>query len=102
MTIAELQAQVKELRDAQGWSNESPERRAVFVVAKLGEVMQELQRLVDERGQLTPSQIENTKSALGMEIYDVFWNLCDLANLVGVDLETAFAKKVAINRSRRW
>ena len=37
-----------------------------------------------------------------MEIYDVFWNLCDLANLVGINLEEAFAQKVEVNRHRTW
>jgi NTP pyrophosphatase (non-canonical NTP hydrolase) len=37
-----------------------------------------------------------------MEIYDVVWNLFDLADLAGVDLEEAFARKVDLNRSREW
>ena len=37
-----------------------------------------------------------------MEIYDVFWNLCDLAEISGVDLEGAFAEKTKRNRQRSW
>lgn len=39
---------------------------------------------------------------LALEMYDVIWNLFDLANMVGIDLETAFAKKIETNRSRKW
>ena len=39
---------------------------------------------------------------LGMEIYDVFWNLYDLAEISGVDLEDAFAEKAKLNRERSW
>lgn len=37
-----------------------------------------------------------------MEIHDVFWNLCDLAEISGVDLEGAFAEKAKRNRQRSW
>jgi NTP pyrophosphatase (non-canonical NTP hydrolase) len=37
-----------------------------------------------------------------MEIYDVIWNLLDLAELAGVDLEEAFRKKAGLNEGREW
>ncbi len=37
-----------------------------------------------------------------MEIYDVMWNLCDLADMAGVDLERAFVKKADFNVGREW
>jgi NTP pyrophosphatase (non-canonical NTP hydrolase) len=35
-----------------------------------------------------------------MEMYDVVWNLCDLANMFDIDLEESFARKVELNNSR--
>jgi NTP pyrophosphatase (non-canonical NTP hydrolase) len=35
-------------------------------------------------------------------MYDVVWNVCDLANSLGVDLETSFTKKEAVNKERAW
>jgi NTP pyrophosphatase (non-canonical NTP hydrolase) len=35
-------------------------------------------------------------------MYDVVWNVCDLANIRGVDLETAFARKAAVDKEREW
>ncbi len=39
---------------------------------------------------------------LGMEIYDAVWNLLDLAEMAGVDVEAAFRKKAYLNESREW
>ena len=102
MTIKELQEHVKELREAQGWHDTSLERRTMFLVTELGEVMQETLKLVEVYSKHKEADLEHIRDNLGMEIYDVMWNLCDLANLAGIDLEAAFAKKVALNRNRRW
>jgi NTP pyrophosphatase (non-canonical NTP hydrolase) len=40
--------------------------------------------------------------SLGMEIYDVNWNLLDLAEMAGVDLEETFRKKASLNQGREW
>lgn len=38
-----------------------------------------------------------------MEIYDVIWNLLDLAEMAGVrDLEETFYKKASLNEYREW
>lgn len=37
-----------------------------------------------------------------MKMYDVLWNLCDLARLTGIDLVQAAAEKRAINEHRTW
>ena len=37
-----------------------------------------------------------------MEMYDVIWNICDLANLLSIDLEASFAAKIEINKTRKW
>ncbi len=102
MTLKELQEHVRELRAAQGWHDTSLEHRAMFLVTELGEVVQETLNLIQAYGQQGDSDAERIKDNLGMEIYDVVWNLCDLANIAGIDLEAAFAKKVAINRNRHW
>lgn len=102
MTIKELQDQVRELREAQGWHDTSLERRVMSLVTELGEVVDETLKLVDSEKQQTEADLEEIRESLGMEIYDVIWNLCDLANLAGIDLEDAFSKKVALNRFRQW
>ncbi len=39
---------------------------------------------------------------LGMEIYDVIWNLLELVDMAGVGLKAAFAKKATFNKDREW
>src|SRR3990172_3227289 len=102
MTIQELQQHVKELRESQGWHDTSLEHRAMFLATEVGEVLRETLKLVGTYGKHEDTDLARIREDLGMEMYDVMWNLCDLANLADIDLEAAFAKKVAINRSRQW
>ena len=48
------------------------------------------------------AQVDAIKADLGMEMYDVIWNICDLANMFGIDLEASFAAKIEINKTRKW
>lgn len=99
MTIEELQRHVGELNDAQGWHDTTPEERAMWLVTEVGELVREVLRLPRAAAE---AELAGVRRDLGMEMYDVAWNLCDLANRVGVDLEEAFAEKVAANRRREW
>ena len=99
MTIGELQRHVRELNDAQGWHDTTPEERAMWLVAEVGELVREVLRLPKATDE---AELAGVRHNLGMEMYDVVWNLCDLASIVGMDLEKAFTEKVAINRGREW
>ncbi len=95
--IKELQEHAKEL--AQVLPEITVEQRALFLLTEVGEVAREVLRLSRSVDQADADAI---KADLGMEMYDVIWNLCDLANMVGIDLETSFAAKIAINKTRQW
>ena len=56
----------------------------------------------EDIGEMSAAEIEAVTENLGMEIYDVIWNLLDLTMMAGVDLETAFAKKATLNKTREW
>lgn len=43
---------------------------------------------------------DEVKERVGMEMCDVFWNMCDLANLLGLDLEQCFTQKMDVNKQR--
>jgi NTP pyrophosphatase (non-canonical NTP hydrolase) len=102
MTIKELQDHVKELRESQGWHDTSLEHRTLFLVTELGEVVQETLKLVELQAKHREADLKDIRDHLGMEIFDVMWNLVDLANLAGIDLEAAFTKKIDLNRNRQW
>jgi NTP pyrophosphatase (non-canonical NTP hydrolase) len=97
LTVSDLQEQARQLKDAQGF-HVSLEQRLVYLMAEVGELAVEVLKL---------SGVKETDSAqvrerLGMEIYDVVWNLFDLADLAGVNLEETFARKVNLNQYRKW
>ena len=53
-------------------------------------------------GTIDAEGVAAARERLGEEIYDVAWNLLDLADLAGVNLEGAFEKKVRQNEGREW
>jgi len=102
MRISEIQAHVEELTDLHGWHETSLEQGVMFLVTEIGEVAQDVLKLSSAPKRLDEAAIHQIKENLGMEIFDVMWNLFNLANLAGIDLETAFAEKIRLNRSRTW
>jgi NTP pyrophosphatase (non-canonical NTP hydrolase) len=95
--IKELQEHAKEL--AQILPEITVEQRMLFLMTEVGEVAREVLRLSRAADQANADAI---KADLGMEMYDVIWNICDLANVLSIDLETSFAAKIEINKIRKW
>ncbi len=96
-TLRELQAEVARQKAARGWPDLAPEQRFVYLVSEVGELADALRQL--DPG-ATPDAIAEARSQAGYEMYDIVWNLCDLANTLSIDLEAAFAAKDAYNRGR--
>jgi NTP pyrophosphatase (non-canonical NTP hydrolase) len=95
--IKELQEHAKEL--TQVLPDTTAEQRTLFLLTEVGEVAREVLQLLRAADQ---SHADAIKADLGMEMYDVIWNICDLANMLGIDLETSFAAKIEINKTRKW
>ncbi|MGI9049599.1 MAG: hypothetical protein ACR2GU_09570 [Rubrobacteraceae bacterium] len=105
ITIDELQQQVRRLKTEKGFDVDL-EQRLAYLMSEVGEVAGEVLKLSRngnrDVGEMDPVEIEGVRENLGIEIYDVVWNLCDLADLAGVDLEGTFAKKAELNEDREW
>jgi NTP pyrophosphatase (non-canonical NTP hydrolase) len=89
-------ADVERLVARHGWES-TPRRRMAML-------LREAIELADEVLQL-PAHGDGDKESLqrvGHEMYDVLWNLCDLARLTGIDLAQAAAEKRLINEHRTW
>lgn len=99
-TIKEFQERTKEL--AQAFPETTVEQRVLFLVTEVGEVTREVLHLSGAYSSHGIADVKAAKERLGMEMYDVLWNLCDLANRLGIDLEDACAKKIAHNQTRQW
>ena len=95
--IKELQEHAKELSVV--LPENTAEQRMLFLLTEVGEVAREVLRLSRAVDQASADAI---KTDLGLEMYDVIWNVCDLANMLGIDLEAAFAAKIEFNKTRKW
>src|SRR5215203_6178522 len=82
LTLAEIQGQIRRLKRAKGFDI-TLDQRLAYLTAEVGEM--------DARERAAVVEM------LGMEIYDAVWNLLDLAEMAGVDVEAAFRKKAYLN-----
>ncbi len=105
MTVGNLRRQVRELKADKGFDI-TLEQRLAYLTSEVGEVAREVLRLSRDGntdvGTMDAEQVASVRAKLGMEIYDVLWNLLDLADLAGVDLEGAFEQKAERNKGRKW
>lgn len=98
--IKSFQADVKKL--SQHLDTKSPEQRIMYLLSELGEVVDEVLDLQNSDPNTDEVTIVAIKERIGLEIYDVIWNAVDLANMLDIDLQAAFDKKIAINNERNW
>ncbi|THF73858.1 MazG nucleotide pyrophosphohydrolase domain-containing protein [Cohnella fermenti] len=95
MNPAEFQQYVKQFSEDKGFDTSTIEQRMLYLMTEVGELAKEV---------LTVSfhPDEKRRENLGYEMYDVVWNIFDLANKLDIDLEKAFREKLAINERRTW
>lgn len=97
MTIRDIQNDAQALCDKHAFPDRSPAQRFRYLITEVGELSRELVRLEHHS-----DDHAEAKRNIGLEIYDIVWNLCDLANQLDIDLETAFAEKSRDNETRVW
>ncbi|PEB79743.1 MazG nucleotide pyrophosphohydrolase domain-containing protein [Bacillus nitratireducens] len=93
MNISEFQQYVSSFSKEKGFQDTTIEERTMYTMAELGE----LAEVILKRG-----KIQDSKREIGLEMFDVIWNVCDLANKLEIDLEKAFEEKMIINKKREW
>lgn len=99
MNISELQNQIKDFSIEKGFDKSTIEQRTLFLMTEVGEMVKELLHISYHPDR---EDLEEIKERLGLEMYDIVWNICDLANKLDIDLEEAFLKKMEINKTRTW
>lgn len=95
MKTSEFQQYVSEFSKLKGFDKSTIEQRMLYLMSEVGELSKEV---------LTVSfhPDAETKENLGLEMFDVVWNIFDLANKLNIDLEQAFKQKMEINDKRTW
>ncbi|RAP75322.1 MazG nucleotide pyrophosphohydrolase domain-containing protein [Paenibacillus montanisoli] len=95
MNTAEFQQYVKDWSELKGFDKSTIEQRMLYLMTEVGELAKEVLSV-----SFHPDA--ERKENLGYEMYDVVWNIFDLANKLGIDLEQAFKAKMDINDKRTW
>ncbi|AKR10316.1 pyrophosphatase [Bacillus cereus] len=93
MNIVEFQRYVSNFSKKKGFQDTTIEERTIYTIAELGELAEVI---------LKRDTIQDAKREIGLEMFDVIWNVCDLANKLNIDLEKAFKEKMKINKKREW
>ncbi len=84
MNIVEFQRYVLNFSKEKGFQDITIEERAMYIMAELGELAEVI---------LKRDKIQDSKREIGLEMFDVIWNVCDLANKLEIDLEKVFEEK---------
>lgn len=79
----------------------SVQERLASVRAELREVEEALDDL-DALQRSERGDYHAAREHVAEEVFDVIWNLCDLTELLAVDLEAAARVKMAHNFNRTW
>ena len=93
MNIVEFQRYVSNFSKEKGFQDTTIEERIMYAMTELGELAEVI---------LKRDKMQDAKKEIGLEIFDVIWNVCDLANKLNIDLEKAFEEKMRINKKREW
>ncbi|MGX5646712.1 MazG nucleotide pyrophosphohydrolase domain-containing protein [Bacillus cereus] len=93
MNIVEFQKYVSNFSKEKGFQDTTIEERTIYTMAELGELAEVI---------LKRDTIQDAKREIGLEMFDVIWNVCDLVNKLNIDLEKAFKEKMKINKKREW
>ena len=78
MNIVEFQKYVSNFSKEKGFQDTTIEERTIYTMAELGELAEVI---------LKRDTIQDAKKKIGLEMFDVIWNVCDLANKLNIDLE---------------
>ena len=97
MDLKNLQEYVHSLATQQGWDTETIQTRLHYLKSEIIEATQEITAM--ELAQ-TEEERQHHVINLGLELFDVMWNVAEIANRYGIDLGVAAEKKMAINSNR--
>ncbi|MFC0272528.1 pyrophosphatase [Metabacillus herbersteinensis] len=98
MNLALFQKYVESFCKEKGFEGVTIEQRMLFLQTEVGELAKEVllhpHTSINDRDEL--------KTRIGLEMFDIIWNVAELANKFDIDLEAAFKEKMEINRDRVW
>lgn len=97
-TLDKLQAYVKEMARARGFSEETPAEIFILLLEEIGE----LAKAMRARLKLSMSSSDRSSKNIPLELADCLIYLLHLANQTGVNLFAAFRQKERLNATKKW
>ena len=97
-TLADFQKYVADMKAERGFNTTD----AVYECLLLGEEVGELFKAVRKNRKGSHIETGSTAGDIEEELADIFIFLCGIANISGIDLETAFRNKEEVNKQRQW
>lgn len=93
MELKDIQASVAELVTREGWQDAPLEHRLNYLFSEVQET---------EEAVMEVERVHNpvTHEFLAHELYDIIWNVAELANRYGIDLDKAAQDKTLLNQNR--
>lgn len=98
MELKELQEYAQALSVQQGWDKETIQTRLNYLKSEVLEAEIELAHIESSNG----SAQEGYINALGLELFDILWNVAELANRFNIDLTASAEQKMKQNSSRTF
>jgi len=95
--ISEIQKHAEDLCKKNDWLDRTPDQRFRYLISEIGELSNDLIKLHQK-----PESLGLLKRKIGHEMFDVIWNICDLANLLDIDLEKFSVEKKELNNQRKF
>ena len=96
-SLKDIQEYVVELEKERGFSDQSIIEKCLMLGEETGELFKAVRKV--QRIKVDPnSRIPEVSD----ELADILIFVCSIANRFDIDLETAFRKKEAVNKTRNW
>lgn len=99
MKLKDLQEYAHCLSTQQGWGKETIQTRLHYLKSEILEATEEISSI--ESAKTKEEQSIHTEN-LGLELFDILWNVSEIANRYGIDLTVSAEKKMQINSQRSF
>lgn len=99
MRLSEIQENAHKMVVKHGWSKHPLSVRLKYFREECEEFLKELSSWDLA---VTPEQRYKAKLSIGFEMYDIIWNLAEIANRLEINLDEVARLKQEINAKRVW
>jgi len=96
-TLSDFQAYVVQLERERGFEDQNARDKCLLLGEEIGELFKAVRKNEGLKVDIT-----SRFGTIAEELADIFIYVCALANRYGIDLETAFREKEALNHQRSW